>query len=344
MTDNAPSDARIDLLRRVDYLAPLDDEELVRLVASGSVEIHRPGARIVTELEFGADVFVVLAGDAEVSVEPRAGERRVLGTLGPGCALGEMSSITGALRSATVTAKTRVEVLRIADATFDRLRERRPEVAVAVVRVLARRLAEAETSVDELFASAFVTGPAPIARGGEALRGTKGSVGRAWREYVQARGKDLAFLALMAFVLTLVLVRAIVGASFHFDFAPRHVLRAAYMTGFSLLGLSATASLFTFRPTWRRAIAFGYGAACALIANTLGVTLAFDIFFKDIHTADPNVAFDIERLYRRTEPVRAIVVALVVLVQLAYLREFYRRAAFVLATRIRGRLSRQSRV
>ena len=54
----------------------------------------------------------------------------------------------------------------------------------------------------------------------------------------------------------------------------------------------------------RRAIAVTYGIGCALIFNELGVTLAFDIFFKDIHTADPNVPFDIERLYRRTEALR----------------------------------------
>ena len=58
----------------------------------------------------------------------------------------------------------------------------------------------------------------------------------------------------------------------------------------------------------------------ALILNELGVTLAFDIFFKDIHTPDPDVPFDIERLYRRAEPLRAIAMGLVVLVQAAYLR------------------------
>jgi hypothetical protein len=119
------------------------------------------------------------------------------------------------------------------------------------------------------------------------------------------------------------------------------VLRAAYLTGFGLLLLSACASLLTFRPSYRRAIALCYGIACALIANELGVTLAFDIFFRDIHTADPNVAFDVERLYRRSEPVRAIVIAAGVLVQAAYLRRFYRRVGFVLMTRLRRLASRR---
>jgi hypothetical protein len=86
-----------------------------------------------------------------------------------------------------------------------------------------------------------------------------------------------------------------------------------------------------------------YGVGIALIFNELGVTLAFDIFYKDIHTPDPNVPFDVEALYRRTEPLRFIAIGLVVLVQLAYLRKFYARAGFVVRTRLRGLLSRKAK-
>jgi CRP-like cAMP-binding protein len=316
-------------LRKVEFLAPLDEPTLLELAHGCRVERYAAGARIVSELEFGADVFVLLKGQAEVSVEPRRGERQVLGVLEPGSALGEMSSLTGELRSATVTARDAVEVLRIPDPTFDELRVRRPEVAVAMVRMLGRRLADAERSLDELLAERIESPPTgPVER-------RRGSISRAWRELVLGRGKDLAFVALAAFVLTLLLVRGLVFVSFRFDFAPREVLRAAYLSGFMLLIGSACVSLLTFRPGYRRAIAIFYGVACALILNELGVTLAFDIFYKDIHTPDPSVAFDVERLYRRTEAARAIVIALVVLVQAAYLRRFYRRVAFVLATRLR---------
>jgi hypothetical protein len=136
-------------------------------------------------------------------------------------------------------------------------------------------------------------------------------------------------------------VRALVYLAFRFDFFVRDVLRAAYLTGFGLLGISALVALLTFRPGLRRAVAVAYGVGCALIFNELGVTLAFDIFFKDIHTPDPTVAFDIERLYQRTEALRAIVIGLVVLVQVAYLRGFYRRALFVMKTRARKIFARR---
>jgi CRP-like cAMP-binding protein len=327
--------ATLTALRGVGYFATLDDATLAEVATSARIERFQSGARIVTELEPGADFYVVIAGEAEVSVDGVAGDRQVVGTLAAGGAFGEMSSLTGELRSATVTAKTDVEVLVIADAEFDRLRIRRAEIAVALVRVLAKRLGEAERSIDELLAATPAAMTERATKKVDAAKARRGSVGRAWRELVVSRGRDLGFLTLAGFVAALVVVRLAVYCSFRWDFAPKDMLRTAYMSGFFLLGGSACAALLTFRPAWRRAIAVAYGVGLALIFNELGVTLAFDIFYKDIHTPDPNVPFDVEALYRRATPIHAIAIGLVVLFQLAYLRPFYRRALFVLSTRAR---------
>ncbi len=321
---------RLALLHSVDFLAPLDDNTLGELLDRARLIARPSGARLISELESGCDVFVLMSGTAEVFVEPRAGQRRVLGTLAPGSAFGEMSSLTGGLRSATVVATSDVEVLEIDDALFDQLRERRPEIAIALLHTLAKRLADADRAIDALLAQhdAPVKPDAPVERG---------SIRRVWRELVVERRRDLAFATLSAFVLTLIAVRLVVYASFRLDVAPRGVLRAAYMSGFGLLVFSAAAAVLTFRPAIRRLVAIAYGIGAALIFNELGVTLAFDIFFKDIHTADPDVAFDIERLYRRTEPLRAIAIGFVVLIQVVYLRHFYRRVWFILRTRLRRR-------
>jgi CRP-like cAMP-binding protein len=330
------------ILRRVDFLAGVDDQTLAVLVARGHHQRYAANSTIVSELESGADVFVITSGEAEVSIEARAGQRKVIGVLGPGSAFGEMSSLTGQLRSATVTARTEVMALVISDNDFDSLRERRPQVALALLRVLSARISQTDKSIDALFMSGAA--PAPGAAQAKALEqaklspGLRGSIGRVWRELVVARKRDLAFLTLASFVVTLLLVRLAVYLAFRFDFAPRDVLRTAYMAGFGSLVGSACASLLTFRPEWRRVIAVLYGFGVALIFNELGVTLAFDIFYKDIHTPDPNVPFDIERLYERGAAVHAILIGLAVLVQAAYLRRFYARVAFVLLTRARKHL------
>jgi CRP-like cAMP-binding protein len=334
------------LLRKVPMLATVDDEALTELFARTRKRSYPAGSTIVSELEPGAEVFILVRGEAEVSVDTTRGDRQVIGQLGPGSGFGEMSSLTGELRSATVTATRDVEALVISDGEFDRLRERRPEIAIALISLLAGRLVHTEKAIAALLASETATAPEDAraqailhAKGaGGKLR--KGSIRLVFQELVVARRRDLAFLTLAAFVVTLLAVRLAVYVSFRFDMAPRGVLRAAYMTGFASLVGSACASLLTFRPGVRRVIALLYGVGVALIFNELGVTLAFDIFYKDIHTADPNLPFDVERLYDRGAAVHAIVIGLAVLIQAAYLRRFYARVLFVLATRVRKVLSR----
>jgi CRP-like cAMP-binding protein len=162
--------AEIELLRKVAYLEPLDD--------------------------------------ATISVDTRGGERKILGKISEGGAFGEMSSLTGELRSATVTANEDVDVLIIADRDFDALRERRPEVAVALLRVLSTRLAEAEASIDALFANAKAEDAAAGANSEVSrAKSKRGSFSRVWRELVVGKKRDCAFLTLAAFVITLLLVR-----------------------------------------------------------------------------------------------------------------------------------------
>jgi CRP-like cAMP-binding protein len=322
-------DARLALLRSVSFFSELDPETLRDVAARAQIRRYPTGARIVSELEFGADLFVLAEGQAEVSVQPRRGEKQLLGTMERGATFGEMASLTGELRSATVIALTPVEALVISDRDFDRLRARRPEIAAFLVKTLAARLSEAERTLETLL------GESTGSRALPGPRGSRRSLGALWRELVVNHRKDLAFLSLVAFVLTLLVVRLAVFLSFTYDFAPREVLRIAYLTGFGLLLASSCTALFTYRPAWRRAVAFAFGMGAALIFNELGVTLAFDIFYQDMYTPDPTLAFDVERLYRRTEPLRAVVIGLVVLVQAAYLRRFYARAWFLLGRRMR---------
>ena len=144
---------------------------------------------------------------------------------------------------------------------------------MALVRVLSARIGQTERAIEDIFGSegAPVVSEArarAVERAGRTgNKARRGSVVRVWRELVVARKRDIAFLTLAAFVVTLLAVRLAVYLAFRFDVAPRDVLRAAYMTGFGSLVASACASLLTFRPAWRRAIAVFYGVGTALILN-----------------------------------------------------------------------------
>ncbi len=261
-----------------DTVAELDASDLFRglerpileeIAARTTSRRFEAGKIIVAELEPGFDVYVITEGNAVVTVAGESGERRTVAELSAGGTIGEMASVTGELRSATVTAKTAVDVLVVSDADFDWLRERCPEVALRVVRMLARRLAEAERMGEALLTTSGATSSATGAASsrGDAPPARRGSLARIWRELVVSHERDLPFATLGAFVVTLLVIRGVVFAAFRFDFAPRDVLRTAYLTGFALLIGSACTSLLTFRPSVRRAIAVAYGVGAALVFN-----------------------------------------------------------------------------
>lgn len=334
------ADPRVETFRQVSFLSALDEETLAELASKAVSRRFPAGSSIVGELEPGLDLYVIQSGRAEVSLERPGGARRVLGALGPGQAFGEMASLTGELRSATVTALEDMDVFVVSDADFAALRERRPQVAIELVRVLAARFAHTERTIDRLLSAQTEGALVPE----EAASTRRGPLSHAWQELVVGRKKDLAFLAFVGFAVTLVVLRLMVLVAFRFDAGQELLLRGAYLAGFALVVLSAFASLWRYRPRWRRVIALTYGVGMALVLNQLGLTLAFDIFYKDSHTPDPDHPFDLERLYRRTEAARALVLGLVVLAQAAYLRPFYRRVFFHLRMLLRRRPSQQNKL
>ncbi len=330
-------------VRAVPWLASLGEEALAEVIEAGQIVTFAPGRRFVQELEVGDSLYVLLDGAADVSVAAGQGEPIQLKTLGPGDACGEMSLLTRELRSATVTARTEVHALRLEKLEFDTLLSRYPRIAVHFAREIGARLVDADRTLDALLS----TNAKPIAEEARRLSGihaavtpVPGSLLRAWRELVASRRQELPFLAMAAFLGTLVNIRLIIWA---FQAAGADlfvVLRTAYTTGIALLVISVATSLMRFSPGTRKAIAIAYGVGFALIFNELSVFLAFDTFYLDMTTRDKDMVFSVETLYRRSESQWALGLVILVLVQATYLRRFYRRSAFILATRMRKLLAR----
>lgn len=76
-------------------------------------ESYEPGQDVVTEGDLGQRLYVVQQGEAEVLHEDEDGGRTLLATLGPGDHFGEIAVFEGSRRSATVRARTRLEVLSL---------------------------------------------------------------------------------------------------------------------------------------------------------------------------------------------------------------------------------------
>lgn len=130
--------ARVEALRGVPLFAELSEEALARL-ASVATEVEVPaGFVLVRAGDDATGMFLVEEGS--VVVELPGGKTRALG---PGEFFGELALLVEGLhRTARVRAATELRCLAIARADVARLLQEETGIALAMLRVLAGRLAE----------------------------------------------------------------------------------------------------------------------------------------------------------------------------------------------------------
>ena len=97
---------------------------------------------MVREGEPGSSLFVVIEGVLDVHLALADGRSRKVREVGPGAMFGEYSLLTGAPRSATVTARTASVLLEITKAGLEPVLQRTPELARSISATLAARQAE----------------------------------------------------------------------------------------------------------------------------------------------------------------------------------------------------------
>jgi voltage-gated potassium channel len=128
-------------LRNVPLFAEVDDAHLER-IAAAATEFEVDGGYVLAERgQPGSGMFVILEGTVEVDVPRRSPIQ-----LGPGEFFGELSLLTDSGRLARVRAVTPVRGLAISRASFDALLQDEPRIALAMLPVLAARLADVETA------------------------------------------------------------------------------------------------------------------------------------------------------------------------------------------------------
>jgi CRP-like cAMP-binding protein len=126
------------------FLEALGPGNVEQLRALGRVRRYPVGARLFGEREAGDAVLVLLAGRVKLSCVTDGGREALLGIRVPGELIGEMSAIDGEPRSASATALEPVEVLALSSEAFVAYLERTPAVALVLVRMLNRRLRDAD--------------------------------------------------------------------------------------------------------------------------------------------------------------------------------------------------------
>lgn len=104
-----------------------------------------PDAVLMEEADFGASMFAIVDGTVAVSVDDGRGGSELVARLSDGEIVGEMSLMTGARRSATVTAVTAVNALEITKVNLEAILTRAPKLVDAFSEMLEKRQSELDS-------------------------------------------------------------------------------------------------------------------------------------------------------------------------------------------------------
>ncbi len=140
------SDEILSVLADSPFLSALPNEAASRLASTATIRTFEPGDVIVEEGSTDAmTMWLVIEGEVDV----RKGDK-VVATMGRGAHIGEMALLadSGSPRTASVVTKTKTRAFRIPSWDLIPLVEEHPEVAMAVIRDLARRLERTTALLD----------------------------------------------------------------------------------------------------------------------------------------------------------------------------------------------------
>jgi CRP/FNR family transcriptional regulator, cyclic AMP receptor protein len=129
-------------LSGVPLFSDLPKRALQRLVKEADELSFEPGERLVEEGLLGETLFVVMQGKAKVT---RRGRR--VGSVVPGDFFGELSTIDGGPRTASVVAETPMRVLRLFRATLRKLLDDEPQLAMKILDGIVRRIRQVERGI-----------------------------------------------------------------------------------------------------------------------------------------------------------------------------------------------------
>jgi CRP-like cAMP-binding protein len=137
----APVGTPTEALRNVALFSQLEEKDLDQLGRQLHERRFAEGAEVTTEGSTGAGFFVIVEGNAEVTI---GGEHRA--TLGPGDHFGEIALIDDGVRSASIVAATDLLCYGLTPWEFRPFVEEHPQVAWALLQTLARRSRDAQVA------------------------------------------------------------------------------------------------------------------------------------------------------------------------------------------------------
>ncbi len=140
----------IEFLANVPIFSDLNEETLQKIAKSGVIQTYKKNTIILSEAETGSALFVIAEGKVKISRSSNDDKEVILAILNESDFFGEMSLLDGMSRSATVTAVDDSKLFIIQRTEFLDLLKKYPDVSVALLTELTKRLRAASMKIKAL--------------------------------------------------------------------------------------------------------------------------------------------------------------------------------------------------
>lgn len=141
---------KIELLQSVSIFWDLNEDELGHIADKMVAKHFENGNYIFLEDSEGEQCFFVLEGSVKVTRLSKDGREVILAMLNEGDFFGEMSLLDGESRSANVIALEKTKVLTLDRNDFIEVVNDYPQIAVQLLKELARRLRKSDRQIASL--------------------------------------------------------------------------------------------------------------------------------------------------------------------------------------------------
>ena len=119
----------------------LGPEALEFIQGVGEIQVFNAGDRIVSQHDQGDAMFLIIEGSVDVIRDIGVGQQ-FLAKLERNRSFGEVALLTNSPRTASVTAQTKVRVIKITKENLAHLSAENPRIAMQIYRILAESLAQ----------------------------------------------------------------------------------------------------------------------------------------------------------------------------------------------------------
>ena len=133
-------DEEVDVLRRIPLFGNIEPAKLKLLAFTSERLTYDRGQTLFRQGDMGDAAYIILEGEADVVVSMPPGDPRKVAGLGRHDIIGEIAVLCDVPRTATVIAGSRLVTLKISKENFIRMITELPQMAVEILRELARRL------------------------------------------------------------------------------------------------------------------------------------------------------------------------------------------------------------